>query len=347
MSLTEKFPENSDGTILFHLPKNMFERCFSARDCRRLEEVIGCHYPESRAGESLLSTWDRLAPQARAVVTGWDSPPITDEMLAVAPELEAIVHSAGSVRPFIPDTIWASGVRVATCNDALGKGVAETALGLMIAGLKGFFPNGNLTRQGHWQETIPATGFGRVRELYDVTIGIIGASRTGRHVIRLLSEFEADVVLFDPTLSAADAALMDVRLVSLDELMRVSDVVSLHAPALPQLRHMLGAREFSAMKDDAIFINTARGMLVDEAALIAELETMRISAILDITYPEPPSMTSLFRTLPNVTLLPHIAGAISTGNFRQGGSTVDQLLELLHGQTMSGEINHDQFVFMA
>lgn len=347
MSGSSQYPEISGGMVLFHLPKDIFDRCFSLRDCLRLEKTIPCVFPESPAGESLLTAWDQWAPRARAVVTGWDSPPITEEMLAVAPHLEAIIHSAGSVRPFIPESIWSSGVRIASCNDALGKGVAETTLGLIIAGLKGFFPNGNLTRAGRWQEAIPETGFGRVRELYDVTIGIIGASRTGRHVLRLLSEFEAEIVLYDPTVSEADAALMGVRLVSLDELMRESDVVSLHAPALPQLRHMLGAREFSAMKDDAIFINTARGMLVDESALMAELETMRISAILDITYPEPPSMKSLFRSLPNVTLLPHIAGAISTGNFRQGSSTVDQLLELLGGQTMSGEINYDQFIFMA
>ena len=101
------------------------------------------------------------------------------------------------------------------------------------------------------------------------------------------------------------------------------------------------------MKNDAIFLNTARGMLVDENALIAELQTGRISAILDVTNPEPPAIDSPLRLLPNVTLLPHIAGAISTGCLRQGRSTVDQLLEFASGGEMHGEICSEKFAVMA
>jgi len=129
--------------------------------------------------------------------------------------------------------------------------------------------------------------------------------------------------------------------------MQLSDVVSIHAPALPQLRHMLGATEISAMKDDAIIINTARGMLIDEAALVRELATGRISAILDVTSPEPPEKNHPFRHLPNVVLLPHIAGAISTGALRQGRSVVDQLIELRSGKPMHGEISKANFELMA
>lgn len=297
--------------------------------------------------EELFEGWHRWAAEADAVVTGWDSPRIDGAMLEAAPKLGAIVHSAGSIRPFIPASIWMSGIRIATANEALGKGVAETTLGLIIAGLKGFFSCATLTRSGLWQGAIPGKGYGRVRELYDVTIGIIGASRTGRHVLRLLKEFDARVVVCDPTIDGAEAASLGARLVTMDELMRVSDVVSLHAPALPKLHHMLGRQEFAAMKDDAIFLNTARGMLVDESALIAELQTGRISAILDVTSPEPPAKDSPLRRLPNVTLLPHIAGAISTGCLRQGRSTVDQLLEFAAGERMQGEISRERFDIMA
>lgn len=333
--------------VLFHLPKSIFDRCFAPRDLVRLEEQFDCVHPEAEGAAKLMEVWDECAPNLHAVVTGWDSPPITEAMLAVAPNLEVIVHSAGSIRPFIPHSVWQTGVRLATANDALGKGVAETTLALIIAGLKGFFPCAALTRSGAWQPALPSRGIGRVRELYDVTVGLIGASRTGRHVLRLLSGFDAEVVVCDPTLGSREAEELGARLVSLDELMRLSDVVSLHAPALPQLRHMLGAREFGVMKEDAIFINTARGMLVDESALISELSTGRISAILDVTNPEPPAQDSPLRSLPNVTLLPHVAGAISTGCLRQGCSAVDQLLEFVRGGQMHGEITHERFVTMA
>lgn len=334
-------------SVIFHLPESMLRHCFSLHDLQRLEEVYTCHYPAGDSRESLQESWEAFAPEAHAVVTGWDSPQITEDMLAIAAQLEAVVHSAGSIRSFIPPNIWDSGIRIATSNDSLGLGVAETTLGLIIAGLKGFFPCSDLTRSGYWQGKIPRRGFGRVRELYDVTVGIIGAGRTGRHLLRLLEPFEVTVLLADPTIRASEAARLGAQLVELDGLMGLSDVVSLHAPALPHLRHMIGRKEFMAMKDDAIFINTARGMLVDETALIAALKTQRISAILDVTNPEPPAADSPFRELPNVALLPHISGALSTGAVRMGRSTVDQLLELAAGKPMHGEISQERFMVMA
>lgn len=334
-------------SLLFHLPKDMFEKCFSDKDLHRLDACFEWHAPASNDPEELLSDWEDRISEVQVVVTGWDSPPITESMLAAADRLEVILHSAGSIRPFIPESVWDSDIRIATCNDALGQGVAETTLGLIISGLKGFFPCAALTRNGAWQGAIPPRGFGRVRELFDVTIGIIGASRTGRHVLRLLKNFDAEIVISDPTLGPSEARFLDARLVDLETLMRTSDIVSLHAPALPQLRGMLGMREFALMKDDAIFINTARGMLIDEDALIRELQTGRISAILDVTSPEPPAPGHPFRSLPNVILLPHIAGAITNGCLRQGHSAIDQLMDYAVGKTMSGEITREQFAFRA
>lgn len=340
-------PSVPSPQVLFHLPRRMLDHCFAPQDLQRLQNSFQCHFPSGNEDDELNEAWMANAPETVAVVTGWDSPRISEEMLAVAPRLEAIIHAAGSIRPFIPDSVWDSTIRVATANDALGKGVAETSMGLIIAALKGFFPCSQLTRSGAWQAALPKRGFGRVRELYNVKIGIIGASRTGRHVLRLLNSFDAEILLYDPTITDADATALGARRVDLRDLMTHSDVVSLHAPALPQLRHMLGSAEFSLMKDDAIFINTARGMLIDEAALTRELSTGRISAILDVTNPEPPEPNHPFRALPNVTLLPHIAGAISTGSLRQGHSVVDQLLELQQGLPMHGEISRANFEIMA
>ncbi len=180
-----------------------------------------------------------------------------------------------------------------------------------------------------------------------MTIGVIGASQCGRHVLRLLRDFEVDILLADPTLSSAQATELGATLVPLDRLMAQSDVVSLHAPALPSTRHMLNRPQFAAMKDGAIFINTARGMIVDEDALVAELRTGRISAILDVTDPEPPAADHPFRSLPNCTLLPHLAGAVTNGCHRLGRSAVDQLFEFADGKAMHGEITEPKFAVMA
>ncbi len=341
--------ETSPGAplrVLLHLPASMLKHCFSPKDLERLRyhEVVA---PDGDAPAALLEVWRQNAASLDLILTGWDSPPITDAMLDEAPGVRAVIHAAGSVKPFIPGSIWRRGIRVASCSDALGVGVAETTLGMIIAALKGFFPSHRVTAAGGWQAELLALESFKVRELYEVTVGVIGASRVGRHVIRLLKAFEVRVLLVDPHVDEREAANLGVERVSLDELMAQSDVVTLHAPALESTRAMLGKREFALMKNGAVFINTARGMIVDEPALVDELCTGRIWAFLDVTAPEPPSRDHLLRSLPNVILTPHISGALANGCLRMGRSAVEQALEFARGELMHGEITADRFSQLA
>jgi phosphoglycerate dehydrogenase-like enzyme len=331
--------------ILFHMPRATLERCFVERDLLRLHPRHEVILPAQDFGHH--RDWAAHARDAVAVVTGWGTPHISDEMLAQAPMLQVLVHSAGSTKTLLPREFWDRRIRLGTANEALGVGVAETTISLMVAGLKAFFPLREVTREGSWLPKDRAPHGFPIREMYGSTIGLIGASKVGRHVIRLLKQFEVQILVSDPHLEADEAAALDVEPVDLETLLRRSDVVSLHAPALPETRHMLSHDQFRAMKDKAIFINTARGMIVDEDALITELKTGRIFAFIDVTNPEPPAADHPFRTLPNCVLFPHVAGAISNGCFRQGRSVVDQLLEFASGQTMHGEVTEEQFRIMA
>lgn len=333
--------------ILFHLPQNTLVRCFSDKDLTRLQEQHTLFLPDSSDADSLLQAFNTYAPQCEAVVSGWGTPALTDEQLAHAPGLKVLVHSAGSIKFLVPEDLWKRDIRVGTCNGALAVGVAENTLGMIIAGLKGYFPACEWARAGNWADAKLGTEHVIVRDPFDVTIGIIGASKVGRHLIHLLQNFEVDVLVADPFLSDEEAAKLGVRAVSLEELMAQSDVVTLHAPVLDSTRHMLKAEHFAAMKDRAIFINTARGSIVDEAALTAELQTGRIYAFIDVTDPEPPAKDHPFRSLKNVVLTPHLAGHASNGQKRQGRSTVNQLLEYAAGEKMQGEVSEAMFRVMA
>lgn len=325
--------------ITFLITEPMTRLCFAPEDLARLapHRVVLSHRTQA---EDLADFWADHAGETDVLITGWRTPTITETMLDQAPRLKALIHAAGSVRHLLPESTWQrSDLRIASAREALAVGVAETTLGMMIAGLKGFFPSQSLTSGGGW--ALPSghlPGF-QIRELYQSTIGIIGLSQSGRHVRRLLQSFEVKVLAYDPLVSPEEARELDVELVSLDELMRRSDIASLHAPALPETYRLLGARQFALMPDGAIFINTARGNIVDEEALAAELRTGRIWAFLDITDPEPPQIDHPFRSLPNVVLTPHIAGAVGNGCLRIGRSTVNQVLELASGRAMHGEIN--------
>jgi phosphoglycerate dehydrogenase-like enzyme len=174
---------------------------------------------------------------------------------------------------------------------------------------------------------------------YRRTVGIVGASRIGRRVIELLKPFDYRLLLADPTLDAAEAAGLGTEKVDLDELMRQADIVSLHAPSLPSTRHMIDARRLSLMKDGATLINTARGILIDEAALLSTLKTGRIDAVLDVTDPEIPEAGSAFYDLPNVFLTPHIAGAIGLERARLGEMAVDEIERFVTGQPLLYQIH--------
>src|SRR5207247_759801 len=134
------------------------------------------------------------------------------------------------------------------------------------------------------------------------TVGVIGASRIGRLVLPMLVANGFRVLLADPTLTVEDARAMNpsVELVELDELLVRSDVVSVHAPSLPETRHLLDDRRLGLLRDGAVLINTARGALVDTEALTRHCAAGRIDAFLDVTDPEPlPAGHPLF-ALPNV-----------------------------------------------
>jgi phosphoglycerate dehydrogenase-like enzyme len=190
--------------------------------------------------------------------------------------------------------------------------VAELVLGEIILGLRRVPQDAAANRCG---VTAKPSG---LKTLAESTVGIVSASETGRAVIALLRPFGGRVLVWDPFLDEPQARALGVeRVAEIGELCAQCDVVSLHAPALPATRHLLGERHFGAMRDDAIFINSSRGTCIDEQALIAELERGRLFAFLDVTEPEPAAADSPLRRLSNVVLTSHTAGPPSVWIGRQ------------------------------
>ena len=273
----------------------------------------------------------QLIEGAQACVTSWGCQPMTDQILDAAPDLGIIVYAAGSVKPIVTDAVWERGITVTSGAAVIAIDVAETALAWTICSLKRFWQIPTYTRQGLWRE--PEVGIDRVRETYGLTIGVIGAGHVGRNYIRLVRNLGIEeVLLYDPYCTAEQAAELGATKVELEELLRRSDVVSVHAPALPSTRHMLNADNLALMKDDAVLLNTSRGQNIDEEALIAELEKGRLFACLDVTDPEPPAADSRLRSLPNVVLTPHIAGSVNNGRKRLGDHAVEELRRFFAGE---------------
>ena len=269
------------------------------------------------------------------IITSWDSPKIDQKVLDVCPNLKAVIHAAGSIKPIISEEFIAKGIRISNSAIAIGEGVAESALGFAISACKGFYQLNSDTKNGLWQENIATT----VKDFYDITIGVISAGFVGRHFIKLLQNFHVDVLVYDPFLKAEDANKLGAKKVELEELLRNSDVVSIHAPAIPETNDMLNKNNLCLLKDGAILINTARGTIVNEKDLIAELKTGRIFACIDVTNPEPPAKDNELRQLDNVVLTPHIAGTATNGLKRVALHVCEEAERLINGQKMRAEID--------
>jgi len=319
----------SKPTVAITIGKSHYRRMFSPEAWQALEtfaEII--HHPgqEPANKEELIS----LLSEADACITSWGVAGLDADVLAEAPHLRAMAHMGSSVKRFVSDAFWQRGIHLTSAGIALARDVAETTLGLMIVGQKHIWPLGRHVRDGGWRDS-PVWDKYYSRELYHSEVGLIGASNVGRWVIDLLEPFGATILLYDPFVSEEEAAELGVIKLELNALLRRADVVSLHAPANVATYHMLDADGLALMKDDALLINTARGSLIDEEALIKELRNDRFFAFLDVTDPEPPAADSPLRRLDNVVVTPHIAGCINDCS-RMGELAAEELRRFFSGE---------------
>ncbi|GAA3249028.1 hydroxyacid dehydrogenase [Streptomyces lavendulae subsp. grasserius] len=264
----------------------------------------------------------RLA-RAEVLFTGWGCPPLDEEALRRMPRLRAVVHSAGSVKHHVTTACWERGLLVSSAAAANAVPVAEYTLAAILFANKRVLESAHAYRSRRGPVDLlrhyPEAGN------YRRTVGLVGASLIGRRVMELLRPFDLRVLVHDPYVDPAEVAALGGELCPLDELLRRSDVVSLHAPALPETRHLLDASRLALMPDGATLVNTARGSLVDTAALTEELVAGRLHAVLDHTEPEVLPATSPLFDLPNVLLTPHVAGSLGGELDRLATSAVEEL----------------------
>ncbi|HID51808.1 MAG TPA: hydroxyacid dehydrogenase [Anaerolineae bacterium] len=321
-----------------------YRRMFSQEAWDALAEFADViHHPgQEPANKEELIT---LLPEADACITSWGVARLDADVMAAAPRLRAMAHMGSSVKRFVSEAFWARGMHLTSAGITLARDVAETTLGLMIVGQKRIWSLGQHVRDGGWRDS-PTWDKWFSRELCRKQVGIVGASNVGRHVMELLKPFEATILLYDPFVSAEEAAELGAEKVDLPDLLRRADVVSLHAPANEHTYHMLDAAGPALMQDDALLINTARGTLIEEEALVRELANGRFFAFLDVTDPEPPAADSPLRTLPNVVVTPHIAGCIENCN-RMGELAVEELRRFFAGETAVYQITPELFARIA
>ncbi|GAB2466746.1 hydroxyacid dehydrogenase [Xylanimonas ulmi] len=277
-----------------------------------------------------------LLDRVEVLVTGWGVPRLDADSLARMPRLRALFHAAGTIRTFLAPSALESGLTVSAAAHANAGPVAEFAFAQIVLALKRV---GRLTARFRAQRRprdlsgMPTLG------AHGVTVGVVGASHIGRRLIERLHTLDAEVLLADPYVTAAEAAALGAEPVTLDALCARSDVVTLHAPLTPATIGLVGAPQLARMRDGAILVNTSRGAVVDHAALAPHLISGRLDAWLDVTDPEPLPADSPLWDLPNVVLTPHLAGALGNEVSRLGDQAVAELVRFLDGEPLRHQVH--------
>ena len=326
--------------VLFTIPDGPLKsHMFSAEWRARLEKIARVEWNDTGREFTSAEVAERIADK-EILITGWGSPKVTGAVLDVAPRLRMIAHSAGTVRWLVEESFFDRGIVLTNANLALAPSVAEYCLMTILMARWRILDSIKCVNAGLWQSNNDI-----VPGLNGAKIGLIGYGAIAEELVRLLRRFDVTIAINSEHLSEERARQMGVMRCSMEEALR-SDVVSLHKTLTEKTRHMLGKRELDMIPDGGILINTSRGALIDEAALVSQLERGRIYAVLDVFEEEPLPEGHPLRTMPGAIVTPHSAG--TSVYFRQAMAelVLSDIHRVLDGEHPHGAISREKYMSM-
>ena len=329
--------------ILYLPPVGLSEDILSPEAASILENlgtVIWNELDRNYTSDELLE----MIPGAAVVITSWGSPQITAEHVAAADDLQIVGHAAGSVKTRLAPAGHERGIVLLSAADVIAESVAEYTLWAMLSGQRNLFPyEKSMKVERGWKPAHNWPG----HSLYAKKVGLVSASMVGRRAINLLKPFGCDVMVYDPYLSQEDARLLDVRPVALAELFASADIISVHAPITPETRRMITRAHFESIRDGALFVHTARAWVLDQDALLAELQKNRFNAYIDVFEPEPLPADHPFRNLDNVFLSPHVSGHTVENRLRLVEEIARDIERFFNNQPLRLAVPYEKLSIMA
>jgi phosphoglycerate dehydrogenase-like enzyme len=274
----------------------------------------------------------------QVIFATWGMPALTDGQFALMPRLQAVFYAAGNVKAFARPLIEHDIVLVsAWAINAIAT--AQMVLSQILLACRGYFRG--VRQYAAAREIAPAKAFRRTGAAGE-TIGIIGMGWIGRRLTAHLRDFGFRVIASDPYLTPERARELSVDKVSVEELFERSYIVSNHIPDLPATKQVLGGALFARMRDGATFINSGRGAQVVEAELIRVLrERSDLTALLDVTDPEPPRSDSKLWRLPNIVLSPHVGGTIGDEVGRLADCVIAEFIAWQAGKPLQYQVTRE------
>ena len=279
----------------------------------------------------------RMAQPAEVLVIS--QVPITREFLGGLPRLKGVVRSGIGVDTVDLDAASDFGVVVANVPDFCREEVAEHTLGLIFAVARKIAFADRLVRRGGWYEGVNSELL-PMRQINGQTLGLIGLGRIGQTVASKAQGLGMKVIGHDPQVAPSAAESVGIRWLPFEDVLRQADIVSFHVPGMPSTRHLINQRTLALMKPQAILINTARGVVVDEAALHAALAAGRLAgAGLDVLEQEPPRTPHPLFQFENVVFTCHYASCSVEAYAKLCREMSEQAGEILRGEFPHNLVN--------
>jgi len=304
----------------------------SSSSLQRLKELGGYIWADADSEDELAK---KVAENAGTRIIVSEYVPVGEKVMRAAPSLKGVIAYGAGYNHIDVEVARRMGIVVCNCPGANSTAVAEYTFFLILSLLRGGGKADRWVRDGHWtdQNSASLVALFMGRELDGKTLGIVGLGAIGSKVARIGSGFHMNVIYYDPFTIRAREIAFARKIDGLKELARQSDVVCIHVPLTTDTRGMFGAEIIGAMKPEAVLINTSRGAVVDEEALIEALRQKRIAgAALDVFAQEPLPPDHPFIDMENVVLSPHIGGMTYEAADRISKMFVRQAVQVLSGE---------------
>jgi phosphoglycerate dehydrogenase-like enzyme len=327
---------------IFLLRQNVLDKVYSETAYQKIAELT-----ELSPVTLDIDSWrdsKALLAEVEYIFSSWGMPTLDQEFLDTTPKLKHIFYGAGSIRGFYTEIAQAKNIKVSSAWRANAVPTAEFAHAQIILSLKKFFRSQRERKIDRaWVKPQSAAG------VFNSQVGLVGLGTVGQRVAaHLRDQHTLNIVAYDPFCTPQRAEQLKLQLVSLEELFASTDVISLHAPDLPTTNGMISRELLASMKPNATLINTARGKLIDEDALVEIMrERTDLDALLDVTASEPENTDSPLWDLPNVFITPHIAGSLNAECHRLGEYMVKELERLLSGEPLEHRVSKELLLSMA
>ncbi len=299
------------------------------------------------AGHSVTVWPDEMPPagddltvnvQAAAGILTMVTDRIDAGLMASAPHLRVIANMAVGYDNVSPVEADAAGIWLTNTPGVLAETTADLAFGLLMDAARNLSASDRDTRAGGWKTWSPTAFLGH--DIYRATLGIIGLGEIGEAMARRARGFSMRILYASRTRKPAAESSLGLEWRSFEEVLAASDFLSLHVPLTPETRHLISRKELALMKPGAVLVNTTRGAVVDQDAVVESLSAGHLGgAALDVTDPEPLPLGHPLYGFPNVVITPHIGSASLTTRAKMAEMAAANIVEVLAGREPLNPVN--------